>query len=63
MRRLGLAIVADPANVGELRNCLLSAEQQIRVVGLGLGGLIALAFSNLTPLIASNAPRWLIGIP
>jgi hypothetical protein len=59
---LGLAIVADPADVGELRSRLLSAEQQIRVVGLGEGGLIALAFGNLTPLIAGNAPRCLMGV-
>jgi hypothetical protein len=62
LRRLGLAIMANPANVGELRNRLLSVEQQIRVVGLGVGGLIALAFGNLTPLIAGNAPRWLMGL-
>jgi hypothetical protein len=61
LRRLGLAVMADPANVGVLRNRLLSAEQQIRVVGLGVGGLIALTFGSLTPLIASNSPRWLMG--
>ena len=54
--------MANPSNVGELRNRLLSAEQQIRVVGLGMAGLIALAFGSLTPLIAANAPRWLIGV-
>jgi hypothetical protein len=59
---LGLAIKANPANVGQLRNRLVSAEQQIRVVGLGVAGLIALAFGNLTPLIASDAPRWLMGV-
>jgi len=54
--------VADPTNVGELRNRLISAEQQIRAVGLGVAGLIALAFGSLTPLIAANAPRWLTGV-
>ncbi len=27
-----------------------------------MAGLIALAFGSLTPLIAANAPRWLIGV-
>jgi hypothetical protein len=54
--------MANPANVGELRPRLPSVEQQIRVVALGVGGLIALAFGNLTPLIAGNVPRWLMGV-
>jgi hypothetical protein len=53
--------MADPANVGELRSRLVSAEQQIRVVGLGVAALIAFAFGSLTSLIATAAPRWLMG--
>lgn len=51
-----------PHDVGSLRDRLTSVEQQIRIVGLGEGGLIALSFGNLTPQIADSAPRWVLGV-
>jgi hypothetical protein len=53
---------AAPTDVISLRDRLASVEQQIRIVGLGEGGLIALSFGNLTPLIAAGAPRWILGL-
>ncbi len=51
-----------PNNVGSLRDRLTQVEQQIRIIGLGEGGLIALSFGNLTPEIADADPRWILGV-
>ncbi len=51
-----------PHDVGSLRDRLTGVEQQIRIIGLGEGGLIALSFGNLTPQIADAAPRWILGV-
>jgi outer membrane protein OmpA-like peptidoglycan-associated protein len=51
-----------PHDVGSLRDRLTEVEQQIRIIGLGEGGLIALSFGNLTPQIADAAPRWILGV-
>jgi OmpA family len=51
-----------PGDVRSLRDRLTSVEQQIRIIGLGEGGLIALSFGNLTPQIADSAPRWILGV-
>ena len=45
-----------------MRDRLTSVEQQIRIIGLGEGGLIALSFGNLTPQIADSAPRWILAV-
>lgn len=52
---------SKPTDAGSLRDRLTSVEQQIRIVGLGEGGLIALSFGNLTPQIADVAPHWILG--
>jgi hypothetical protein len=54
-------VPSKPTDAGSLRDRLTSVEQQIRIVGLGEGGLIALSFGHLTPQIADVAPHWILG--
>lgn len=51
---------AQPTDVGSLRERLTSIDGQIRIIGLGEGGLIALGFGDLTSQIGTDAPRPLL---
>jgi hypothetical protein len=44
---------AKPQTIGELQDRLKSVDTQVRILGIGEGGLIALGFGDLTASIAT----------